>query len=262
MAEAKATLIPEIMIKAMSKEIMDGDKALHGLASPLPILAIALAKLTHAPNSVFLCVAEGLDPDLDKLKLTISSGDPRLSVGAIAFLELGDIFDLCQRKELGVMFLGGAQVDKYGNTNLSAIGEYAKPKIRLPGGAATAYMTALMPKTVIWAARQNKKAFVEKVDFRTGVGYLDGGDSREKAGAWPTSLKVVTNLAVYGFDERTKAMKVESTHPGVTADMIRDNTGFDIEIPSDTPTTEVPSEEELRIIRKLDPDNIRYSEFR
>jgi glutaconate CoA-transferase subunit B len=262
MVEAKTTLIPEIIIKAMAKEIKDGDKALHGLASPLPILAMSLAKLTHAPNSVFLCVAEGLDPDLDKLKLTISSGDPRLSVGAIAFLELADIFDLCQRKELNVMFLGGAQIDKYGNTNLSVIGEYDKPKIRLPGGAATAYMTAIMPKLVIWAARQNKRVFVEKVDFRTGVGYLEGGSSREKSGAWPTILKIVTNLAVYGFDERTKMMKVESIHPGVTADMIRENTGFDIEIPPDVTITEMPGEEELHIIRKLDPDNIRYSEFR
>jgi len=262
MAEAKATLIPEIMIKAMSKEIKAGDVALHGLASPLPIMAISLAKLTHAPDAVFLCVAEGLDPDLDKIRLTISSADPRLSAGAIAFSELGDIFDLCQRKELDVMFLGGAQVDKYGNTNLSVIGEYAKPKIRLPAGAATAYMTALMPKTLNWLARQNKRSFIEKVDFVTGVGYSEGGDSREKAGAWSCTLKIVTNLAVYGFDEKTKAIKVESIHPGVTADMIHENTGFDIDIPPDVPTTEMPSEEDLRIIARLDPDNIRYSEFR
>ena len=160
------------------------------------------------------------------------------------------------------MFLGAAQIDKYGNTNLSVIGEYSKPKVRLPGGAATAFATSVMPKTVIWVTRQSKRVFVEKVDFRTGVGYLEGGDSREKAGAWPTTLRVVTNLAVYGFDEKTKLMKVESIHPGVTADLIRENTGFEIEIPQDVPTTEMPSEEDLRIITKLDPENIRYTEFR
>ncbi len=260
MAETK--LVPEIMIKAMAKEIKDGDKVGHGLASPLPIMAMSLAKLTHAPNLVFISVAEGLDPDLDKLTLKISSADPRLSRGAIAFLELIDMFDLCQRRELDLMFLGGAQIDKYGNINLSAIGEYSKPKVRLPGGAATAYMTAIMPKLVIWAARQSQRVFVERADFKTGVGYLEGGGSREKAGAWPTEIKVVTNLAVYGFAEKTKLMKVESIHPGVTADMVRENTGFEIEIPRDIPNTEMPSEEDLRIIRKLDPENIRYSEFR
>lgn len=260
MAEIK--LIPEIMIKAMSKEIKNGDKVLHGLASPLPVIAMSLAKLTHAPNSVFLSSAEGLDPDLDKLNLKISSADPRLSKGALAFLETIDLFDLCQRKELDVMFLGGAQIDKYGNTNLSAIGEYSKPKVRLPGGAATASMMASVSKTVIWVARQSKRVFVDKVDFKTGVGYLEGGDSRERAGAWPTKLKVITNLAVYGFDEETKLMKVESIHPDVTADMVRENTGFDIVIPPDVQITEMPSEEDLYIIRKLDPENIRYSEFR
>ena len=260
MAEIK--LIPEIMIKAMSKEIKDGDKAMHGLASPLPIMAMSLAKLTHAPNLVFLSVAEGLDPDLDKLNLTISSADPRLSKGAIAFLELIDLFDLCQRKETDVMFLGGAQIDKYGNTNLSVIGEYTKHKVRLPGGAATAFQTPIMPKTVIWAARQSRRIFVEKVDFKTGIGYLEGGDSREKAGAWTTRLKVITNLAVYGFDEETKMMKVESIHPDVTVDMVRENTGFDIAIPPNVQITEMPGEEDLYIIRKLDPENIRYSEFR
>jgi glutaconate CoA-transferase, subunit B len=259
---AETGLVPEIMIKAMAKQIEDGDKVLHGLASPLPIMAMALAKLTHAPNSVFMGVAEGLDPDLGRLTLKISSADPRLSRGATVFLELVDMFDLCQRKEVDLMFLGAAQVDKYGNINLSAIGEYAKPKVRLPGGAATAHLTAIMPRLVIWAPRQSRRVFVEKVDFKTGVGYFEGGDSREKTGAWPSEIKVVSNLAVYSFAEETKLMKVESIHPGVTAEMVRESTGFEVEVPQDTPSTEIPSEEELSIIRKLDPDNIRYSEFR
>lgn len=259
---AETSLIPEVMIKAMAKEIRDGDKVAHGLASPLPILAMAMAKLTHAPNMVFLSTAEGLDPDLDRFRLAVSSADPRLSKGAIAFVELIDIFDLCQRKELDLMFLGGAQIDQYGNTNLSAIGKYSKPKVRLPGGAATSYITPIMPRMVIWAARQSKRVLVERVDFKTGIGYLKGGDSREKAGGWPIELKVVTNLAVYGFHEKSKRMRVESIHPSVTADMVRENTGFDIDIPQGVPTTEMPGEEELRIIRRLDADNIRYSEFR
>ncbi|MBA7705821.1 putative CoA-transferase subunit beta [subsurface metagenome] len=134
--------------------------------------------------------------------------------------------------------------------------------MRLPGGAATSYITPIMPRMVIWAARQSKRVLVERVDFKTGMGYSEGGDSREKAGGWPIELKVVTNLAVYGFNEKTKTMRVESIHPDVTADMVRENTGFDIDIPQGVPATEMPSEEELRIIRKLDADNIRYSEFR
>ena len=258
----KVELIPEIMIKAMAREIKDGDFAGFGLASPLPILAISLAKLTHAPNLVFQGVSEGLDPDLDKVILRPSSADPKLCKGAVAFLELMDVFDLCQRGELGIMFLGAAQIDKYGNTNLSVIGKYDKPKVRLPGGAATAFLTPIMSKFVIWATRQSKRVLVEKVDFRTGVGYLDGGNTREQVGAGATSIKVITNLAVYGFDGKSKIMKVESIHPGITPDIIRENTGFDIGLPENLPMTEMPGEEELHIIQKLDPDNIRHLGFK
>ncbi|MFW6150034.1 MAG: CoA-transferase subunit beta [Chloroflexota bacterium] len=254
--------VPEVMVKAMAAQVKDGDRVLHGLASPLPVLAMALAKLTHAPNAVLFSVAEGLDPDVHRVRLALSSADPALAQGAVAFTELVDAFDLCQRGELDVMFLGAAQVDMYGNTNLSAIGDYAKPKVRLPGGAATAHMMSLMPKTVIWAPRQSARNFVPRVDFRTGVGYLHGGDSREASGARPTTLKLVSNLAVYGFDPRTGIMRAESLHPGVTPDAVRENTGFGIDVPDDLPVTPAPDDKELELISGLDPDGVRYSEFR
>jgi len=259
--EAKKRLIPEIMIKCMAREIRDGDFVFHGLASPLPILAMVLAKRTHAPNMVFLGVTEQVDPVIKRLK--VSSADPEMSGGCVAYIETVEAFDLAQKGKLNVMFLGGAQIDKYGNTNLSVIGDYYRPKVRLPGGAATAFIMPLAQKTVLWTTRHSKRVLVEKVDFRTGQGYLEGGDSRERLGLRKAVLRLVTNLGVFGFDEETRVMRLESIHPGYSLDDILNNTGFsDLIIPPEVRETEPPTEEELKIIREVDPDGIRYSEFR
>lgn len=254
-------LIPETMIRCMVKEIQDGKTVLHGLSSPLPILAINLAKETHAPNMVYLGAVEGLDPKIERL--TISSADPRMMKSTMAYVELMETFDLAQKNKLDIMFLGGAQIDKYGNTNLSVIGDYYKPKIRLPGGAATAFLMPLVGKVVLWSVRHNKRTIVDKVDFRTGQGYLEGSDSREKLALRKIEIKLVTNLGVFGFDAKTKIMNVESLHPWATIEDVKNNTGFpDLITPEEIQKTEIPTEEELKIIRRLDPDGVRFIEFK
>jgi len=240
----------DIMIKAMAMQIEDGDVFLHGLASPLPALAMFLAKQTHAPNMVYFNVAEALDPDPELYKLNPCSADPRHTAGCLAFGELLEIFDLAAKGELVGMFLGGAQIDKFGNINLTCIGDYENPKVKLPGGAAAAYLTPLVKKLVIWTTNHSKRTFVEKVDFKTGIGYEKGKDKK---------VIVISNIAV--FECTQNGLKLLSIHPGFNLKDVVSNMSFEPIIEKYT-VTPAPTETEMKIIKKLDPDGVRYSEFK
>ncbi len=250
----------ELMISLMAREIKDGDRVLQGLYSPMPMIACLLAKKLHAPNMVYFNTADAVDPDPSEVPF--STAAPRLQEGCVAYAPLAEVFDLAQRGELSLIFLGAAQVDMFGNTNLSVIGSFERPKVRLPGGAASAYLCAFM-ETVIWVPRHNSRVFVEKVQFITGQGYINGWDTRERLGIPKGGpRKVITNLCVMDFEPRTKRMRLVSTHPGVSVEDVVNNTGFDLIIPDEVPTTEPPSERELEIIRKIDPNNVRDLEFK
>ncbi len=241
--------VADIMIKAMAMQIEDGDVFLHGLASPMPALAMHLAKLTHAPNSVYLSVAEGLDPDPEKYKMYPCSADFRHASGCIGIVELLEVFDLAAKGKLTGMFLGGAQIDKFANINLTCIGSYEKPKVKLPGGAATAYLTPLVKKLIIWTTNHSKRVFVEKLDFKTGIGF----EKKDKR------VVVVTDKAVLEATE--KGLKLLSVHPGVSVDDVVANMSFE-PIIEDYTTTPTPTDEEMKILEKLDPEGVRYSEFK
>ena len=251
----KAT-IPDIMAYALSKEVKNGEIFLQGLSSPLPMVAGLIAKKFHAPDSVFINVADSIDPEPEKVPFSTASWE--LTKNCVSFIDLIEVFDIAQQGKLGMIFLGGAQIDKYGNTNLSVIGDYHKPKVRLPGGAASSYLCAIAQRTVLWTTNQTKRVFVEKVDFITGQGYLEGGNSREKLGLpGKGPAKVITNLGTYDFDEKTKHMRLCTIHPGVSIDMIKENTGFDLIIPENVPLTEEPPLEVLEFMNKIDPNNVR-----
>ncbi len=240
----------DVMIKAMASQIEDGDVFLHGLASPLPALAMFLAKLTHAPNMVYINVAEALDPDAELYRLYPCSADPRHAAGCIAFGELLEVFDVAAKGKLDGMFLGGAQIDKSGNINLTCIGSYERPKVKLPGGAAAAYLTPLVRKLIIWTANHSKRTFVERVDFRTGIGYEEGKEKR---------VTVVSNMAV--FEATPKGLKLVSVHPGFSVEDVKAEMSFEPIVENYT-TTPAPSDKEMQIIEKLDPDGVRYMEFK
>lgn len=245
---------PDVMIHAMARQIADHDTVLHGVSSPLPVLAMTVAHRTHAPDMVFISGAEGVDPEIDRIYP--SSFDYRLNRNAVAYFGLHEAFDLAQRGELDVMFLGAAQIDRHGNTNLSVIGSIDAPKVQLPGGAASAFLMPITPKVVIWVTRHGPRTFVKEVDFVTGQGYDHRSEEHRK-----NEMVIVTSLGVLDFANPQRTMQVRSVHPGHTLDEIRDNTGFELALAEDVAETPAPGAEIVEMIRTLDPDGIRRSEF-
>ena len=166
-----------------------------------------------------------------------------------------DVLLLLQRGYVDVGFMGGAQIDQYGNLNSSFIGDPAKPKTRLPGTGGGNDIASLAQMIV--AMKHEKRRFVEKVDFVTSPGFLNGGTTRRDSGLPAGGMyRVVTDLAILGFDEQTKKMNVVALHSGVTFDQVQENTGFKLEQKRDYEVTERPSERELGFLRKLDPERL------
>lgn len=247
--------IPDLMIYAMASEIKDFDTVLHGVSSPLPVLAMSVARKTHAPDMAYISGAEGVDPEVDRVYP--SSFDPRLNRNAVAYFGLHEAFDLAQRGELNVMFLGAAQVDRHGNTNLSVIGNIDRPKVQLPGGAASAFLMPITPKVVIWITRHSNRVFVEEVDFVTGQGYNNRPEEYKK-----NELVVISNLAVMNFKNPDRVMQIQSCHPGHTIEEIKEKTGFDLLVAPDVTETSIPGPEIIHFISSMDPDSVRLTEFR
>jgi len=162
---------------------------------------------------------------------------------------------LLQRGYVDVGFMGGAQIDQYGNLNSSFIGDPQHPTSRLPGTGGGNDIASLTQMIV--AMKHEKRRFVKAVDFVTSPGFLSGGDSRRAAGLTAGGMfRVVTDLGVLGFDERSKRMKLLALHPGVAADRVRENTGFALLVEADLPVTDPPTENELAVLRHLDPDRL------
>jgi glutaconate CoA-transferase subunit B len=214
-----------------------------------------VARKTHAPDMVYISGAEGVDPEIDRIYP--SSFDARLNRNAVAYFGLHEAFDLAQRGELDVMFLGAAQVDQNGNTNLSLIGDVERPKVQLPGGAASAFLMPITPKVVVWVSRHSNKVFVEEVDFVTGQGYNHRSEQYKV-----NEIVVISNLAVMNFKNPERVMQIQSYHPGHTVDEIKENTGFDLRVAPDVSETPAPTQDILELIEEIDRDGVRRSEFR
>jgi glutaconate CoA-transferase subunit B len=156
-----------------------------------------------------------------------------------------------ERGHVAVGFLGGAQIDRFGNLNTTAIGDYAQPKVRLPGSGGACEI-AINAKKIFIIMPQSTRSFVDTIDFVTSPGHLGGERPKEWQGDGPTV--VVTGLGVYGFDA-TGEMTLESLHPGVTIEKVRESTGWELKVADDVRETEPPTDEELRLIRdELDPE--------
>ncbi|MGB9904534.1 MAG: CoA-transferase subunit beta [Desulfotomaculales bacterium] len=253
MADASYTLT-ELMAYAAAREIENKKSIMVGTG--LPIIAAMFAQKTHAPDILIIFEAGGVGPLIPALPISV--GDSRTFYRAVSAYGMLDVMALAQAGYADYGFLGAAQIDPYGNINTTVIGDHARPRVRLPGSGGANDFGSLCHRTII-IMRQDKNKFKEKVDFVTTPGYLDGPGAREKAGLplGTGPVRVITQLAVYGFDERTKRLKLRSLHPGVTVEEVQNNSSFEILLPEgEIPATPVPSEEELAVLRSLDPAGI------
>ena len=235
-----------------SNLLEDGKSVIVGTG--LPMIAGMLAQKTHAPHLLIIFEAGGVGPILPELPISV--GQAITCYRGIAATSMHDVMSACQAGYIDYGFLGGAQVDMYGNINTTCIGDHAMPKVRLPGSGGANDIASFAHKTIIIIGGQSKRTFVNKVDFLTSPGYLSGPGAREKVGL-PLATgpyRVITQLALYGFDDKTKSMKLISLHPGVSLKEVRDNSSFDIIIPEKYGTSPVPTERDLEILRKdIDP---------
>lgn len=243
----------EFMICAASRFLEDGKTAVVGTG--LPMLASMLAGKTHAPNLLLMFEAGGIAPLLPALPMSV--GDSRTFYKALAATSMPDIMETCARGMVDYAFLGGAQIDRFGNLNSTIIGEdYDKPKVRLPGSGGANDLASLCWQTII-IIKMDKHKFVEKLDFLTTPGYLTGKGMREKAGLPPGTgpYKVITDYCVLGFNPDTKEMEVESLHPGITFDQVQERCSWKLKVQSGKlKVTSEPTQKELEILRKeIDP---------
>jgi len=243
----------ELMVSRASRELKNGDVVFVGIG--VPSLAVNLAYRMHAPGlcMIYESGAVGCVPT----RLPISIGDPCLVTGSLAVVPMLDVFNLyLQRGLIDVGFLGGAQVDRFGNINSTVIGDYHRPKVRLPGSGGACEIATLAKKVVITIGN-TKRTLPERVDFITSPGYLHGGREREALGLSGGPELVITDMGVYRFDPTTREMVLVSIHPGVTLEKIKENTGWDVKVAGDLTETSAPSAQEIRIIREeLDPQGI------
>lgn len=244
----------ELLICIASRQMEDRTSAFIGTG--IPMLAAALAQKTHAPNLMPVFEFGGTGARLEELPLGV--GGSRTFYKALAASSICDVMEAAQRGLIMYGFVGGAQIDPYGNLNSTVIGDHDKPKVRFPGSGGANDIGSLVWRTIA-IMKHDARRFVEKVDFVTTPGYLTGAGAREKAGLPKGTgpYRVVTDLALMGFDDTTKRMKVLALNPGVTLEQVKENTGFELVIPEKVGENEPPTEEELRILREeIDPTKL------
>jgi len=240
----------EMMICVASRYLEDGKTVAVGTGAPCA--AAMLAQKTQSPNLIILFEAGGVAPMLPQMPISV--GDSRTFFRAVMAAGMNEMMTTCCRGQVDYAFLGGAQIDKYGNINSTIVGDYYKPKVRFPGSGGANDFASFCWQTMIMTVH-SKARFVEKCEFVTSPGFLTGAGAREAAGLPEGGpYKIVTDLAVMGFDDQTKAMMIESLHPGVEIDKVQSETGFQLIVPKKIERTAPPTEKELRILREeVDP---------
>ena len=238
----------EMMAVAAARVLKNDDVCFVGIGAPS--LACNLARLTHAPDITLIYESGTIGTKPDVLPLSI--GDPELCETALTTVSVPEMFQYwLQGGRISIGFLGGAQLDRFGNINSSVIGSYEHPKVRLPGGGGAPEIASLCRQTYV-VMRQTHRSFVKRVDFITSFGYGDGGDHRQRLGIrtlGPTL--VVTDLCLLRPDPQTKELVVTSIHPGVTREQIEQQTGWPLRFAETLEQTVPPSTTELQVLRDL-----------
>jgi len=246
---------PFEMIAYTGSRVLEDNKIVF-VGTGLPIIASMHAQLTHAPGLGLIFEAGALSPILD-IGMPLSVGDTRACRKACYLKGLCAVFELTQRGHADYAFIGGAQIDKHGNVNSTFEGgSYTRARTRFTGSGGAGAMAANCEKTIVIMALE-KRRFVEKLEFLTSIGYGDGSpDYREKAGVLGGGpYRVITNAALFGFDEKTRQMMLIEVAPGMTAEQIQEKVDFELLISPDLREMKEPTLEDLKILREAcDPD--------
>jgi glutaconate CoA-transferase, subunit B len=240
----------ELMVIAAAREIREGETVFVGMR--LPMLAFALAKRTHAPNALGV-FENGILRDAPAPEMLLTISDPPNVPGALWCSSTGNIMALLQQGLVDLGFIGGAEVDRYGNLNTSYIGDWRRPTVKLPGSGGGADIACLSRRFVI-IMPQERHRFVERVAYITSPGHGDGPGWRERvglAGRGPSA--VITTRGVFRFDLDTREAVLASYHPGQSPDSVRAATGWPLRVAPDVQETPAPAESELAIVRACDP---------
>lgn len=232
----------DLMAIAMARLLRDRETVFHGVASPLPMVAILLARRLHAPDLVYLNITGSVNPTPPTLPR--STVAPQLLEGAVAYVTLADLFDLSARGALDTAFLGGVQIDGRGRINMSVIGDFRHPTVRLPGGAGSALVLPTAKRTILWRTQHTTRSLVARLDFVTAAGNVD---------------RLVTPLCVFKMEP--DGFVLEQRFPGVEPAQIRSATGFTYREAPDAPVLQ-PSPEERLALQAVDPERVRDIEFR
>lgn len=243
------------LLVCVAAHILEDKKSVF-VGTGLPIIAAMLAQKTHAPDLLVLFEAGGIGPQLPVLPISV--GESRTFHRAVAASSMHDAMAICQGGYVDFGFLGAAQIDIYGNINTTVIGPHDRPKVRLPGSGGANDVGSFSKRTII-IMRQDKRRFVDKLDFLTTPGFLTGPGAREKAGlpAKTGPYRVITQLGVYGFEDETKHMKCIALHPGVSQEDIVENSQFELLFAEELEVTKIPTEDEKRILyEEVDPAGI------
>lgn len=250
-AAGKDYTINEILSILAARELSDGKVVFAGIG--IPLFAASLAQRLHAPGLTILFEGGVIGAHVEPGKLPPSTNDQRCTRSANMVLGSAEVLLLLQRGYVDLGFMGGAQIDQYGNLNSSYIGDPETHTTRLPGTGGGNDISSLT--NMIVAMKHEKRRFVEKVDFITSPGFIRGGTTRAESGLPAGGMRrVITELAVFGFDDKTRRMKVLALNPGVTREEVQDNTGFTLDFTDGLPVSPPPSDHELATLRALDPD--------
>ncbi|MED1563745.1 CoA-transferase [Alkalihalobacillus alcalophilus] len=242
--------IEELMVVSAAREIQDHEVVFVGMR--LPMLAFAVAKKLHAPNAVgfYEC---GIVRDFPSEQLLYTMGDTPNVIGSQWCTTTNHLMYLMQQGYVDCGFIGGAEVDQYGNVNTSYIGDYKKPKIKLPGSGGAADIASLSKRLLV-IMNHEKRRFKPKVEFITSPGYGDGGNWRKQQGLPRGGIgALITTLGVMRANEAGE-LELKTIHPGISLEQVKESTGWELKVNAQLEETVAPSKEELDVIRSIDPE--------
>lgn len=240
---------PEMMAVALMREIQKGDVVFHGLASSTPMVAMKASKAL-GQEFTYVTLSDGLDHDWARPPYVASTLTENTYTGSVATFGLDEIFDLYMSGKGDIAFLSCLQMDKEGRIAMSYVGgDYEHPKLRGPGGAGSASLTPMTPRTIIWKTQHDKRTFIEHVDFATTSPAVD------------KLFTLVTPLCIFRKPVGEKLLKLDCIFPYTTIEEVKENTGWVID-ETTVPVMDPPTDAELAAIKKVDPNNMLGFEFK